>query len=139
LARRRPRTAADAAGNSSSVSFTVAVIYGWSGILQPINSDGSSIFKQGSTIPVKFKLTGSSAGIANATIKITKIDNGVEGTYLEALNSNPASTGNAFRYDGSSHQYIYNWGTKNFTQGTYSVHIVLGDGVVRSIQVSLRK
>ncbi len=127
--------------NITYANGTLTVIYGWSGILQPINSDGSSIFKQGSTIPVKFKLTGSSAGIANAnaTIKITKIGAGVTGTDLETLNSNPASTGNAFRYDGSSDQYIYNWGTKNVTQGTYRIDIMLGDGVVHSVVVSLRK
>ena len=36
-------------------------------MLQPINADGSSVFKAGSTVSVKFQLTGASAGITNAT------------------------------------------------------------------------
>jgi uncharacterized repeat protein (TIGR03803 family) len=49
----------------------------WSDVLQPLNADGSSIFKLGSTIPVKFKLTGACAGITNliAKIYVAKIDN----------------------------------------------------------------
>ena len=47
--------------------------------LQPINADGSSIFKLGSTISVKFKLQGASAGITNLVAKplVAKISNSV--------------------------------------------------------------
>src|SRR5206468_2750844 len=47
-------SAQDASGNSSSASFHVTVTYSWSGVLQPVNVDGSSVFKGGSTVPVKF-------------------------------------------------------------------------------------
>ena len=57
-------TATDKAGNTGTETFTVTVTAAWSGVLQPVNADGSSIFKLGSTVPVKFQLTGASAGIA---------------------------------------------------------------------------
>ena len=63
-------SATDAAGNTANGNFTVTVSYGWSGFLQPINTLANmptnykqSIFKIGSTVPVKFQLTGASAGI----------------------------------------------------------------------------
>ena len=67
--------AADGNGNPSEASFTVRVQYqvpdDGTFFEQPINADGSSVFKRGSTIPVKFRLQGASAGITNlaATFK----------------------------------------------------------------------
>src|SRR5205814_1146556 len=58
-------TATDGSGNSATASFRVSVAFSWSGVLQPVNADGSSVFKLGSTVPVKFRLTGSSAGITD--------------------------------------------------------------------------
>jgi hypothetical protein len=34
----------------------------WSGVLAPINADGSSVFKAGRAVPVKYLLTGEDAG-----------------------------------------------------------------------------
>ncbi|MDQ3745106.1 MAG: hypothetical protein M3444_12050 [Acidobacteriota bacterium] len=48
-------TAKDKAGNTYSKAVTYGVVYDWSGYLQPINLDGSSVFKLGSTVPVKFQ------------------------------------------------------------------------------------
>jgi hypothetical protein len=47
------------------------------------------------------------------------------------------TTGDLFRYDGTS-QYIYNWGTKGLTAGTYQLRIDLGDGVSRTVNISLK-
>lgn len=134
-------TASDASGNTSAAqTFTVTVTYSWSNYLQPINTDGSSTFKQGSTIPVKFALTGASAGVVDATarIHVAKVSNGVLGTEAEATTSTPASSGSLFRYaDG---QYVYNYGTKGLEAGTYRIRVDLGDGVTtRTVLVSLRK
>ncbi|MGN6475515.1 MAG: HYR domain-containing protein, partial [Mycobacteriales bacterium] len=133
-------SATDGAGNTGTNSFKVTVTYGFSGILQPVNADGSSIFKLGSTVPVKFALTGSSAGIANAvaTLKYAKISNGIDGTSVEAVSTAAATTGNLFRYDPTSQQYIFNWSTKGLTVGSYRLTINLGDGVLHTVVVSLR-
>jgi len=125
-------TAEDAAGNMATGSFDVHVVYGWSGVLQPVNADGSSIFKLGSTVPVKFALSGDSAAITDATAKLTftKIENGIEGTVMEATSTATATTGNLFRYDAASGQYVFNWSTKVLESGsgTYKLSIDFGDG-----------
>jgi hypothetical protein len=68
----------------------------------PINGDGSSIFKLGSTVPVKFALTGASASITNlvAKIYVAKLSNGIEGSLVEATSNGAADAGNTFRYSG---------------------------------------
>ena len=75
-------TATDKAGNTGTESFTVTVTAAWSNVLQPVNADGSSIFKLGSTVPVKFQLTGASAGITNlsARLYLQRIGAGTTGT-----------------------------------------------------------
>ncbi len=136
-------TASDADDNTSvAKTFTVNVSYSATGALQPINSNGSSVFKLGSTVPVKFQLTNASAGITNAvaSIKTAKLSGGVPGAETEAVTSTAASTGSAFRYDATSGQYIYNWGTKGLSDGVYQIRVDLGDGKMdRVVNVTLRR
>jgi len=129
---------------AAPVSRTFQVVHSWSKLLQPINLDGSSIFKLGSTVPVKFKLTGGSAGVTNlaARIYVAKISNSVAGTELEASATNNPDAGNVFRYDTSSGQYIFNWGTKGLSEGAWQIRIDLLDGAPladRSVIVSIKK
>jgi len=130
-------------GNYTAANGTVTdrVRYAWSDVRQPINVDGSSVFKLGSTIPVKFQLTGASASISNlvALIYVAKVSNGVAGTEVEPATNVNADAGNVFRYDASANQYIFNWGTKGLTEGTWQIRIDLGDGVTHIVNVSLRK
>jgi PKD repeat protein len=129
-------TATDSHGNEApSKSFKVKVIVPWNGLNQPINRDGSSMFKLGSTVPVKFN---SFPGL-NATLTWTKIDNSPDGDVIEAVNTNPASTGNAFRYDATAGQYLFNLGTKNLAAGDWLLHVNLGDGIDHGTKISLRK
>ncbi len=117
----------------------------WSGFLQPINSDGSSIFKLGRTVPVKFQLTGASAGTTNlqAKLYVSKIDNNIDGTVAEAVSTAAADSGNTFRYDPTSQQYIFNLGTSSLTAGTYKLKIyVNGDNttgiLLGTVNVSIK-
>jgi hypothetical protein len=140
-------TATDTDGNAVSDSFTVTVTpfvaptISWSGFLQPINADGSSVFKLKSTVPVKFALTGDSDGVTDLAAKFyyVKVDNGVTGDEVEAVITSAATAGNLFRYDPASGQYIFNWGTKGLTSGTYRIRVDLGDGVAtHTVLVSLK-
>jgi Tol biopolymer transport system component len=133
-------SATDSAGNPTQKSFDVIVTYAWSGVLQPINPDGSSIFKLGSTVAVKFALTGASAAVPNAVARLycAKLSNNVAGTDLEATSTASASTGNLFRYDAATGQYVFNWGTKALTAGTYQLKVDLGDGAGHIVLVSLK-
>ena len=118
----------------------VTVTAAWSNVLQPVNADGSSIFKLGSTVPVKFQLTGASAGITNlsARLYLQRIGAGTTGTSLEAISTSNATTGNLFRFDATSGQYIFNLATKTLSAGTYRLQMNLGDGVLRTVTISLK-
>jgi len=134
-------TAADYAKNTNTKTVTYNVLYNFSGILQPINADGSSVFKQGSTVPVKFQLRDDSeAFITNAVAKIlvTKIANGDTGTEIEAVSTSAATTGNLFRYDLTSNQYIFNLNTKPLSLGTWQIRIELDDGTSQYVKIGLR-
>jgi hypothetical protein len=136
-------SAVDAAGNKASASFKVRVSFAWSGFQPPINSDGTSIFKLGSTVPVKFQLVAPDGDfMRNAVAKIyfAKISDGIVGLEVEAVSTAAATSGNLFRYDASSEQYVFNWGTKGLKSGagTYMVRADLGDGVEHSVEVSIR-
>jgi len=137
-------TAVDRAGNPATATFTVWVQYqaptNGSFFLQPINPDGSSLFKRGSTIPVKFKLQGASAAIANliAHLSVAKVSQGVSGTYVEADSTAACDGGDTFRYDPGAKQYIFNLSTKTMTTGTWSLRADLGDRVDHEIRVSLK-
>ena len=133
-------SATDAHGNTATGSFTVTVTYAWSNFLQPINLNDSSIFKLGSTVPVKFQLTGASAGIPNAVAKFwyVKVGNNVAGSETEAVSTAASTTGNLFRYDSTAGQYVFNWSTKGLTAGTYEIRADLGDGVSHTVRISLK-
>jgi hypothetical protein len=133
-------TATDEAGNTGTKMFTVTVTAAWSGILQPVNTDGSSIFKLGSTVPVKFQLTGASAGITNlpAQLYLQRLGTAATGGTIEAISTSNATTGNLFRYDATAGQYIFNLSTKTLSSGTYQLRIDLGDGVHRVVNISLK-
>ena len=56
-----------------------------------------------------------------ARLYVAKISNSVAGTELEAVSSAAATTGNLFRYDAGTGQYIVNWGTSGQTAGDLPV------------------
>src|SRR5262249_26435538 len=103
-------TATDSSGNPGIASFRVIVTFSWSGVLQPINADGTSIFKLGSVVPVKFALTGASGAIADGVfhLAISKVSNSVSGSDIETGTIATIDSGNTFRYDPPSIQYIFN-------------------------------
>ena len=71
-----------------------------------------------------------------ATLPYAKVNDGVAGTVVEAVSKAAATSGNLLRYDARSGQYIFN--TKGITTGIYRLTIDLGDGVTRTVDVSLR-
>jgi len=117
--------------------------YVFGGFQRPINVDGSSIFKLGSTIPVKIALRDCSAqsiSTATVTIAVYKISSAILGTELEEVvdSSGNANTGNLFRYDTTAGQYIFNLSTKSYTTGTYSVSAKTDHDDSYSVNFSLK-
>jgi hypothetical protein len=111
-----------------------------SGVLQPLNQDGSSVNKQGSTIPVKFQVfdtNGVSIGTPGVVVSFNLVQI-IKGTVSQTVNETPVATNNdtAFRYDG---QWIFNLNTKNLAAGqTYVYRITLKDGSFITFQFGLR-
>jgi hypothetical protein len=145
---------------TTGVAKTYSYTYGigqtggasYSGVLQPINQDGSSRFKLGSTIPVKFTLTCGGIPITDAVPKLTvkqgdsKPDPGVD----EAISTSAATTGNAFRLvDATTGTYMFNLSTKSgylnpgattptsFAQGSWTLGINFGDTTSSTVLIQL--
>jgi uncharacterized protein (DUF697 family) len=133
-------TATNSHGVQATGSFQVQVQYAWSGILRPIHTDGSSIFDLGSTVRVRFSLSGASAGItkAGATLTVTKLSSTVAGTHLQYPSSATPTTGSTFKYNPVTQHYFFNLATNKLSAGTYSLAIDLHDGVSRTAQISLK-
>jgi hypothetical protein len=135
-------TALNTAGITSTETVTYQVLYGAAGttcdgatghaILQPTNADGSSVFKQGSTVAAKFRVcdaNGVSIGTPGVvqSFRLIKTSANPNAVIDEAVNSTTPDT--AFRWDATNQQWIFNMSTKGLTSGTmYYYEIVLNDG-----------
>src|SRR5207302_7415103 len=90
-------SAQDTVGNIASMTVAYNVLYAASGncagapghaILQPINADGSSVFKQGSTAVAKFRVCDSK-GVSIGTpgvVKSFKLVQTISGTAVNVVN-----------------------------------------------------
>ncbi len=127
--------AADRAGNRATQSFTVVVTFSapldGSFYLAPIKPDGSAEFRVGSIIPVRFRLTGPSAGIPDlrARLFVYRIENGELVPVLRRHNQ--------YLHDFLHDRYVYPLVTLFWRPGTYLLRTELGDGVDHSIQIRL--
>ena len=144
-------SATDYNGNTARGSFTVSVQYATSGsnckgvpghqILQPINVDGSSVFKQGSTVPAKFRVCGSdgdpigTTGVVTSFRLIKIIDNGTVSNVNEAVLSTTPNT----EFSAGGQQWIFNISTKELkADRTYVYLIMLNDGSTIQFQFTLK-
>ncbi|MEU4604538.1 PxKF domain-containing protein [Kribbella sp. NPDC023972] len=119
-------------GGNDAATATFATKNTPSAILQPINSTGTrSVFKLGSTIPVKITVTGcdgAAVSTLNPTVALFKLDAMPDGTPNETALEVAATNGLQMRW--SDTLYIYNLSTKlsqhtgaALTAGTYKVTV----------------
>ena len=117
-----------------TVSYALTACLGSAGhaILQPIDVDGSSVFKQGSTVSAKFRVCdagGASIGAPGvvASFRLASTSVGVDGPIDEAVVSTTPDT--AFRWSATDQQWIFNVSTKSLVANrTYNYEISLNDG-----------
>ena len=148
-----PVTGYDVAGNSTTVDCPYNVQYApatttsWGQptrtILQPINTDGSSVFKQGSTVPAKFRVAdvnGNSIGTPGVVTEFKLVQIIVGGTpsnINEPVFSTTPDT--AFRWSASDEQWIFNISTKSLVKNNiYVYRITLNDGTAIIFQFGLK-
>jgi hypothetical protein len=126
-------TAADTAGNVSSVTHSYGVVYDFSGFLEPVkNPNTVNTGKAGRTYPVKWQLRDASgafvtdlSAVADLVAKPTSCIQFSDDP-TDALET--SSTGaTSLRYDTSSDQYVYNWATPG-TPGCYTLFLKLAGG-----------
>ncbi|WP_198133798.1 HYR domain-containing protein [Anaeromyxobacter dehalogenans] len=126
----------DVAGNVGIASFDVTVTFAWSGVLAPLSADGSAIFRSGRMLPVKFRLIAASAGITDVPARLvleSLPDAGVRPTEGSATTA-ARMPSDVFRYDSEARQYVVN---APVGAGTWIAHILMDDGVERSVQFSV--
>lgn len=142
----------DHSSSATASPFPLTVIYGFAGFLQPINDTGHvtcgstcpvSIFKAGSTIPVKFQLTDANGHIVQAStlpLWITPQQLGPMSASIDELAyTDQPTSGSTYRWDSTSQQYIYNWGTPKNGAGYYwKIGVKLDDGTTYMVIVGLR-
>ncbi len=122
-------TATDAAGNSSTCSFTVTVLYNFTGFFSPIdNLPVLNIVNAGRAIPIKFSLSGNKGLNIFAPDSPFTVGINCNGTDPQNDVDETTTAGNSsLSYSGS--QYIYTWKTENFWAGTCRQLVVrLNDG-----------
>jgi len=129
-------SATDASGNSSPpASFHVQVQFAWSGLLDPVHADGSSVFDDRAIVPVRFRLTDASARIANlaAHLFVAPVVNGVPGTPEPAgawtLDHGRLVRANLFTFVAGN--YVLLTPLRGLSAGRYAFIVDLGDGVKR--------
>jgi hypothetical protein len=124
---------------------------------QPVNDPPSdmSVFKTGSTVPLKFKLyhcDGSlysddeAQAITSAGQAALYIAEGAADPSLvvdEVATSTNPDQGNKFRYDAAGDVFVYNWGTKSYSGGktcTLIANVTDGGGnlVTHGVTIGLR-
>jgi hypothetical protein len=112
-------------------------------VLPPLSADGSSVFQQKSTVPVKFRVcdaAGASVGTPGLvqSFLLTQV---IAGTTTTDVSVDPTSTtpDAAFRWDASGRQWIFNLSTKPLaSHTTYVFRIGLADGSAIDFRFGLK-
>jgi hypothetical protein len=133
-------------GGTLSIMFAPvgSVCYGDAGhqILPPINTDGSSVFKQKSTVPAKFRVcdaNGNSIGMPGVVTSFVRYysSTGAASEVDELVDSTTPDT--AFRWSSSDQQWIFNISTKSLSANmTYYYRITINDGSIIEFRYGLR-
>ncbi|MGY1725621.1 OmpL47-type beta-barrel domain-containing protein [Geodermatophilus sp. SYSU D01062] len=140
-------TATDKVGNTSTVTGTFRVIYRFDGFLQPINDTAhqvgtsTSVFKAGSTVPVKFQLKRADGTVVQggpATWLTPVKGNATSAPVDETVYNASTDSGSTYRYDGSAAQYIYNWKSGSTSGNYWRIGVTLDDGQTYYVNIGLR-
>ncbi|HEX7177031.1 MAG TPA: PxKF domain-containing protein [Pyrinomonadaceae bacterium] len=126
-------SATDDAGNTSSCSFNVTVLYNFTGFFSPVDTVPTlNVVKAGSAIPVKFSLSG------NKGLGIFAVGSPASGTIpcdaqapLDPVEETVTAGGSSLNYDAASDRYSYIWKSeKEWANTCRQLVITLNDGSV---------
>ncbi|OLE55858.1 MAG: hypothetical protein AUG51_01120 [Acidobacteria bacterium 13_1_20CM_3_53_8] len=134
-------TATDAHNNNAQTTFTVTVLYNFTGFFSPvINPPTFNVVNAGRAIPVKFSLSGNKGLNIFAA---NSPQSGVIPCDASAPATNLTDTvtagSSSLSYDASTDQYIYVWKTDSSWAGTCRQLVVtLNDGSVHVANFKFR-
>jgi hypothetical protein len=116
--------------------------------LQPINDPAAgstpmSVFKAGSTVPVKFQLKDASGAVVQAgslpTFSVAAAPGCTPGTVDESVSTTTGDTSATYRWDSTAQQYIYNYKTASTLAGQCQyIRATLDDGTTHSVLVGYK-
>ena len=144
-------SATDKASNTKTQTISYKVIYRFDGFLQPINDTGHtetcgadctiSIFKGGSTVPVKLQLKDANGNTVQSTTPPQWINPQQGSAIADSINetdfTDPTDSGTTYNWDGT--QYHYNWKTKDIPSGYHwLIGARLDDGQTYTVNIGLR-
>jgi hypothetical protein len=114
------------------------VIVAYGGLEPPIPNDGTGVFKQGSTIPVKFTLIPPSDGIGDllARLYVAPIDAAGNVGPEKPAKGHGVSSGNVFSPTGNHYQLNMDTGT--MAVGRWQLRVDLGDLEQHTTPITLR-
>ena len=115
------------------------VIVAFKGLLPPIADDGSSRFKVGQPLPLRFELAGPSSNISDlsARLLIAPVNAaGVAGAERPAAGL-PPGTANLFYFLPIINQYAMLLDTRPMSAGAWQLRVDLGDGEVHTDRITL--
>ena len=132
-------TATDGAGLQSSCSFTVSVLYNFSGFFQPVdNAPVVNAATAGSAIPVKFSLSGNK-GLNILPAIFSQQVSCVSGAPTTVIEETVAAGGSSLSYDAAVDQYVYVWKTNKAWKGTCRLlTVTLNDGTTHLANFQLK-
>lgn len=123
-------TATDAHGNSAMTTFTVTVLYNFTGFFSPVaNLPTLNVVNAGRAIPVKFSLSGNKglAIFASGSPVSGPVACGTDATV--DLEDTVTAGSSSLSYDTGSGQYNYVWKTEGAWAGTCRQLVIqLNDG-----------
>ena len=133
-------TATDASGNQGKGSFQVRVVVAWTGFLLPIANDGSTRWEHNVPLPVRFALTGASAGISNlaARLYVAPLDaSGHLGPEQPAVKL--LLGGSLFDFVPIINQYLLTMDTRSLGIAAWQLRADLGDGQAHAVRVTFTR
>src|ERR1041385_9252818 len=134
-------TATDDANNSSTCTFTVTVLYDFTGFFAPVdNLPTLNVVNAGRGIPVKFSLSGDKGLNVFAANSPSTVAINCDGSAPQAdVEETVTAGGSSLSYSASSDTYIYTWKTDSSWAGTCRQLVVtLNDGSVHVANFKFR-
>ncbi len=134
-------TATDAANNASTCTFTITVLYNFTGFFSPVeNLPTLNVVNAGKAVPVKFSLSGDKGLNIFAVGSPYTVPINCDGSLPESeVEETLTAGGSSLIYNATTDQYHYIWKTENSWAGTCRQLVVkLNDGTEHKANFKFR-